>query len=63
MKVYVNTDRCVGHGLCYGVAPGVFEADDDGYPVVLSEEVPESLREQARAAALNCPENAIQIEE
>ena len=63
MRVVVDSERCVGHGRCYALAPEVFEADDRGHSVVVVDEVPPELESQARSAAANCPEAAITIED
>ncbi|MCZ7525438.1 MAG: ferredoxin [Acidimicrobiia bacterium] len=62
MKVRVDTEACVGHGRCYVLAPEVFGADDRGHCVVLVEDAPPELEEQARTGAANCPERAITVE-
>jgi ferredoxin len=59
MRVTVDTDRCRGHGVCWSLCPQVFELTDDGYSVVLVDEVPVELEDAARAAVLQCPEHAI----
>ena len=64
MKIVFDRAKCQGHGRCYALAPQVFESDDEGYAVLLAPEpVPDALRDQARLAADNCPEFAIEIEE
>jgi ferredoxin len=64
MRIVFERDKCQGHGRCYGLAPRVFETDDEGYAVLLVEgEVPADLEEDARLAADNCPEFAITVEE
>ncbi|MEE8313553.1 MAG: ferredoxin [Myxococcota bacterium] len=63
MKVRVDKETCVGHGRCYEVAPEVFGEDERGHCLIVREEVPEKLAEQARYGADNCPEKAISIEE
>ena len=63
MRVIVDSERCVGHGRCYALAPEVFEADDRGHSVVVVDEVPPELEAQARSAVANCPEAAITVEE
>lgn len=63
MRVVVDGDRCTGHGRCYVMAPDVYEADDDGYSVAGTHEVPAGLEDRARTGAANCPESAIQVEE
>ncbi|RIR93406.1 ferredoxin, partial [Mycobacteroides abscessus] len=52
MRVGVVPDRCEGNLVCLGIAPEVFDVDDDDYVVILQEEVPadqEDLVEQAIA--------------
>ena len=63
MKVIIDTAICAGHGRCYSLAPEVFEADDEGHSRLITEEVPESLREQALLGVQNCPERAISIKD
>ena len=63
MRIAIDTERCTGHGRCYSLAPDLFDCDDRGYGTVSRPDVPDGLEEQARTAALSCPENAISIEE
>jgi ferredoxin len=63
VKVRLDPARCVGHGRCYALAPEVFGEDDRGHCLIEQEGVPPELEEQARAAVLNCPEDALQIVE
>jgi ferredoxin len=63
MRVRVNVDACTGHGRCYSLAPDVFAADDAGHCLLLVEEVPPGLEDQARNGERNCPERAIAVEE
>jgi ferredoxin len=63
VKVRVDKGTCVGHGRCYEVAPEVFGEDERGHCLIVREEVPKELAEQARYGADNCPEKAISIEE
>ena len=63
MRVTVDLDACTGHGRCYSLGPDVFSADDAGHCVLLLEDVPPDLEEQARSGERNCPERAITIEE
>ena len=64
MKIYLDNEKCQGHGRCYALSPEVFESDDEGYAVLLlaDGEVPPELEGAARLAADNCPEYAITIE-
>ncbi len=63
MRVRVDAEACTGHGRCYSLAPDLFGADDVGHCVVLHEEVPEGLEDQARLGVQNCPEQAISVED
>ena len=61
MKVRIDPDICTGHGRCYTLAPKVFDSDDRGYGMVISEDLDEGLRSQAVIGEQNCPERAITI--
>lgn len=60
-RVRVDTAKCVGHGRCYVLAPEVFEEDDRGHCVVILEQTPGSLADDARRGESNCPEGAIEV--
>lgn len=60
-RVFVDADRCVGHGRCYSLAPDVFDCDEFGHATVLVEEASSELEAQALAGAQNCPEQAITL--
>jgi ferredoxin len=59
VKVSVDVERCAGHGACLATCPEVFDLTDDGYAVVLVDEVPVALEAQVRHAVDHCPEHAI----
>ena len=62
MKIQIGAERCQGHGRCYDRAPYLFGADDEGYGKVLCDgTVPPGSEHEARLAALNCPEHAIEL--
>ena len=62
VKVQISSERCQGHGRCYDLAPGLFGDDDEGYGKVLGDGTVAPDREHdARLAALNCPEHAIEL--
>jgi ferredoxin len=63
MRVIVDKNACTGHGRCYTLAPGVFEADEYGNSMVIHEEIGEDLLPQAQIGVQNCPERAISIAE
>ncbi len=61
MKAHVDTDRCRGHGICWGLCPQVFELTDDGYAVVLVDDVPAEHEAAVADAVRQCPERAITV--
>jgi ferredoxin len=62
VKVQIGADLCQGHGRCYGLAPALFDDDEEGYGQVLGDGVvPPERQDDARRAALNCPERAIKL--
>jgi ferredoxin len=62
VKVRIDPESCQGHGRCYDLAPGLFRDDDEGYGQVLGDGiVPQEAARDARLAALNCPERAIEL--
>jgi ferredoxin len=64
VKVQIDPGRCQGHGRCYDLAPALFGEDEEGYGRVLSDgAVPPARERDARLAAANCPERAVEIEE
>lgn len=64
MRLTVDYDRCQGHTLCAWAAPEVIRlADDDGRALVDDPHVPPDHEAAVRAAAANCPENALVIAE
>ena len=64
MKIHVDRERCEGHGRCYALAPALFEPDDigNGHEIGDGAVTPEQ-EHNARLAALNCPEQAVIVEE
>jgi ferredoxin len=62
VKVFVDDDKCGGHGVCCAICPDVFELSDDGYAVVRTREVPAQHEDGVRAAVNQCPALAISIQ-
>jgi ferredoxin len=61
--IAVDLTRCMGHGQCYGRAPGLMEAFDDfgharfsGEPIDPSDDARVA---EAKATIRNCPEYAL----
>lgn len=62
MKVVVDMSVCKDHGQCAYAAPEVFQINENGRLVYVSEP-DESLREAVEEAADVCPLQAITIED
>ena len=56
-KITVN-ESCIGCGACTGVAPDVFEMNDEGLASVVGDDVA-----SAKEAAESCPVEAIEEED
>jgi ferredoxin len=59
MKVWVDDQRCRGHGVCVTLCPEVFELTDDGYAEAIESDVPTEFEAVTREAIDSCPEQAI----
>lgn len=62
MKATVNTETCIGCGLCAATCPSVFEMQGD-LAAVKAEPVPPEEEAACRDARDGCPVSAITIEE
>lgn len=63
MKVWVDPQRCQGHGLCKMIAPDSFDLDDiDGHSTAVSEIVAPGQDDVVIEAMRSCPERAIFID-
>lgn len=62
MKVRVDTDRCMGHGMCDALAHEVFRVDpESGFNEMGEFEVPDGQRAIVERGVSGCPERAISI--
>jgi ferredoxin len=62
-RVSAERALCVAAGNCVMVASEVFDQDDDGTVVVLTEEVDGEAAEHARQAVRLCPASALTLQE
>ena len=63
MKVRVDGERCVGHGMCFLAAPDIFHlSDEDGHAYVVTEDVGVGSTEAVLQAQRSCPEQAILVD-
>ena len=66
MKIKVDKDKCYMSGECYYNHPELFKMGDDGFPVILVDEIGEAdveIRKHALEAIEVCPAVAISMED
>ncbi len=63
MRIVVDFDVCEANAICMGMAPEVFEVDDDDYLTLLTDAPPEEMRELMEQVVRACPKRAISIED
>jgi ferredoxin len=61
MKVSVDPVQCEANGVCVGIAPEVFDLDDDEVLQVRPGELAEDETERVSQAVLSCPRNALRL--
>lgn len=61
MKLYLDSTRCQGYGLCQEKAPDLVELDEWGYAAVPEPAVPGGAAGDARAAVDVCPAQALRL--
>jgi len=64
LKIQIDGALRQGYGRCYDLAPVLFGEDEEGYGKVLGDGIaPPEKQEDARRAALTCPEHAVSLTE
>ncbi|MEO3876711.1 (4Fe-4S)-binding protein [Nonomuraea sp. B12E4] len=61
MRIKADTGACVGSGQCVLTEPGVFDQDEEGIVVLLTEHLGEGVAAQVRSAVALCPSRALSI--
>ncbi|MEU0545397.1 ferredoxin [Nocardia sp. NPDC005978] len=61
MKVTVDLDQCEANGICVGIAPDVFDLDDDDVLHIIGAEVPAGSESDVETAVAQCPKAALKI--
>ncbi|WP_305093855.1 ferredoxin [Prescottella sp. R16] len=59
MEVRVDRDRCEANGVCVGIAPDIFDLDDDEQLIISSAVVPADREADVRSAIAQCPRAAL----
>ncbi len=62
MKAKVDSALCIGCAQCASICPRVFEMSDEDVSTVIKDPVPTDVEGACRAAADNCPVEAITLE-
>ena len=55
MKVWVDDQRCRGHGVCVTLCPDVFDLTDDGYAEAIASDVPTEFEAATRRPSTAAP--------
>lgn len=64
MKVKVDREKCFMSGECYYNHPELFKMGDDGFPIVLVDDITDDeMKRHADEAIQVCPAVAISLEE
>ena len=61
MKIIVDFDRCEANGVCVGIAPDMFELDDDDMLTVAEGDVAPDRLADAEEAVAQCPKAALRL--
>jgi ferredoxin len=59
VRVIVDRDRCEGNAVCLGIAPDIFDLDDEDYAVVKTDPIPPDREQLAEQAIAECPRAAL----
>lgn len=59
MKVVVDPQECEANAVCVGIAPEVFDLDDDDVLHILVPEPDGALADRVREAVDSCPKRAL----
>ena len=63
MRIKADTGVCVGSGQCVLTEPAVFDQDDDGIVVLLTDQPGDQAAGRAREAVNLCPSRALSVVE
>ena len=61
MELKVDPDLCEANAVCCGLAPDVFELDDDERLIIKQSQPPAELMDRVTKAVERCPKNALEI--
>lgn len=61
MRISVDRERCVGAGQCVLTAPAVFDQDDDGRVLPLTDRPDDADADAVREAVDLCPSQSLSV--
>ncbi len=62
LKVYVESESCIGCGLCVSLCPEAFKMDNSGKSETKTDKFG-NLEPEIKQCVESCPVNAIKVEE
>jgi ferredoxin len=62
VRVTVDPKACEANGVCAGIAPEVFDLDDEDVLEIVLPEPPPELHERVRRAVDACPKRALYLD-
>ncbi len=63
MKLSIDYDRCEANAVCVGIAPDIFELDDQDVLHLTVVDVPADRLDDVRTAVAQCPRAALVLDE
>ncbi|MFI0373065.1 ferredoxin [Actinomadura sp. 1N219] len=63
MRVRVDPLVCEANAVCAGLAPEVFDLDDEDVLQILAPDVPPEEQDRVRHAVRSCPKAALTLDE
>ncbi|NMO04737.1 ferredoxin [Gordonia sp. TBRC 11910] len=63
MRIKADFDLCESNAICVGMAPDIFDLDDNDYLVILQEDIPADRVEELRQVVASCPKSALSLDE
>jgi len=63
LRVIADFDLCEANAVCVGIAPDVFEVDDNDFLNILVSEVAPDREAAVREAVKRCPKAALSLQE
>lgn len=60
MRIAIDRDKCIGIGICEGLAPGAFEIREDG-TLAVTPDLDPAENKAVEGAVAACPTAALQL--